>query len=209
MILLFIGPSGSGKDTQVELIKESKNFEVVSTGDLLRKEMASGSELGKEVQKTVDAGIWTPDELVYRLVSSHIENSKSENFILVGVVRRPTQVELLDNSLSKINKKLDKVILFDLSEEEAIDRLSHRVTDPKTGTIYHQKYNPAPEGLEVIKRDDDKPEAIRSRMSEHRNTIEPIVEKYKARGMIEVIDAAQSVEDINKQVVNIIENISE
>ena len=209
MILLFIGPSGSGKDTQAELIKEIGNFEIVSTGDLLRKEVASGSELGQEIKKTIDEGKWTPDDIVYGLVTNHIENSGSKNFILTGVVRRESQVELLDNALSKIGEDLDKVLYFDLSEEEAIERLSYRVTDPKTGTIYHEKFKPAPAGLEVIKRDDDKPEAIRSRMQEFKNTVEPIVEKYKTRGILEELNAAESIDDVHKQVVNIIETISE
>ena len=201
MILLFVGPSGSGKDTQADILRDNNGFVVISTGQLLRDEMASGTKLGEEIRKTYEKGIWTPDEIVYKLVAEFIQSNPAENFILTGAIRRATQIELLDEVLQKINDPIDLVLNFELDEDTAIERLGKRVIDPSTGAIYHTELNPAPEGIETVRRSDDTPEAIRSRLSEYNKYNEEIVEQYEVRGILKHIDASGTVESIHKTIL--------
>lgn len=208
MIFLFIGPSGSGKDTQADLLKD-EGFEVLSTGKLLRDEINKGTELGEEIKKYYDSGAWAPDETVYKLVSQYIENGAGKNFILTGAIRRASQIKLLDEQLEKIGEQLDLVLNFILDEETAIERLSNRVIDPKTGKNYHNIYNPAPEGVEVESRSDDKPDAIKKRISEYNKYNDEIVGIYESRGLIQNIDASGTVGEINSKIKAIIKKVKE
>jgi adenylate kinase len=204
MVVLFLGPSGSGKDTQAELLRDKLGFEVVSTGQLLRDEIEKGSELGEKARESLEQGLWTPDEIVYEIVVKHIQETPADNFILTGAIRRATQISLLDELLEKINDPVDLVINFKLSEECAIDRLSRRLIDPKTGRIYHEEYNKPPEGLEVVRRKDDQPDAIRSRLQEFNKNNESIIQVYKARGISSDLDASKSIEEIHSEILHLI-----
>jgi adenylate kinase len=176
MVLLFIGPSGSGKDTQAEILAEKQNFDVISTGDLLRAEMHSGSELGIEIRGYVDQGKWAPDDITYKLLENYLEQNKPENIILTGAVRRESQIPLLNKALENQGLKLDKVVFFDLSDNEVMDRLSIRG------------------------RQDDVPENIQSRIQEFHDTTKPILEEYRRQGLLLSIDASPGIEDISSKL---------
>lgn len=178
MILLFIGPPGSGKDTQADILVKNHGFTTISTGDLFRKEMAKGSELGKRVESYMKSGQLVPDDIVYEMLGNHINELNSNNIVLNAVVRNVAQIALLDELLSRLGKTLDKVVYFKLEEEEAIKRLLKR------------------------KREDDDEATIRIRMRlQFRETIPPILEEYKRIGkeIIEV-DAMPAIEIIAKDL---------
>lgn len=206
MIVLFIGPSGSGKDTQADLLRDNLGFEVISTGQLLRDEMKKGTELGEEIKTYYDSGAFAPDETVYKLVGEFIDKNEAEDFILTGAIRRVTQISLLDSVLEKIGDPIDLVVNFVLDEQTAIERLSHRLVDPETGDIYHEHLNPPPAGLNTIKRSDDTPGAIKKRLSEYNKYNDDIVAEYEKRGIIENMDASGSVEDIHSKIKSLISN---
>lgn len=209
MIILFIGPSGSGKDTQAAMLEDQFGFTSISTGQLLRDELSSGSELGEEIKSYINKGKWAPDEIVYKMVENFISKHNSDNFILTGAIRRHSQISLLDNALKEIDQELNMVIHFELSEETAIERLSKRVIDPKTGNIYHKEFNPPPAGVEVIVREDDKPEAIKSRMNEFNSTFKPILEEYKNREILKTMDASKPIDEINKNIIDLINKFND
>ncbi len=208
MILLFLGPPGAGKDTQANIIKEKLGFKVVSTGQLIRDEIAKGTKIGKELKETYDKGKWAPDELTYTLLMDWVENNSNENIIMTGAVRTPNQVKLLEDYLNKINKKLNLVLYFQIDDSKSFERISIRLEDPKTGITYDLINNPPPEGVEVVKRniDVDK-EAFKNRLSEvHKNDTE-ILEAYKNKNILYIVDASRTIPEINSEIVAKIKEI--
>jgi len=200
MIYLFIGMPGSGKDTQAELLEEKYGFTVISTGDLFRDEIEVDTELGRRITEVVDGGGLVDDEIVYELMGNKLESMDSDKIIMTGVVRRPAQVEMLDEVLVRLGKKLGRVVVFELSEETAIERISGR-RQTEDGELYHVKYNPPPEGVELIQREDDKPENVKVRFGHFNKHDQPIIEEYDKRGILIRVDATPSIDDVHQAVV--------
>lgn len=208
MILLILGPAGSGKDTQAELLVEKFGFTNISTGELFRKEMKEKSIEGGELEAFMNTGQLVPDELVYRILRKHLGKINLDKIILNGAVRTPEQIPMMDETLTQLNQKLDRVIHFDLSLDEALKRLSLRWYSPSNGKTYHEIYNPPKvagvddeTGEPLVKRDDDKEDAIKVRFDEYNRNIEPILKAYEERGILNRINAAPSIDEIHKEVV--------
>src|SRR3989304_7859577 len=142
MVLLFLGPPGSGKDTQAQILDQHSGFDVISTGDLIRKEMTTGSEIGMKLKEYYDKGLWTPDDLTYKVLQNNLAVEKERNVILTGAVRRLEQIPMLDTALEHLGMKLDRVINFDLPEDKIVERVSGRRFCPVDNMTYHIKYNP-------------------------------------------------------------------
>lgn len=203
MILLFVGPAGSGKDTQAEKLAVCCNFEIISTGQLFRDEVEAGTERGKKIDSFINSGQLVPDELAYQVLSEKIQKLENKNIILTGVVRTFPQINLLDETLKNLNTKLDYVVYFKLSDEAAIERISNRVMSLENGKIYHKIFNPPPANLDpkkLIVRDDDKPQAIKVRLNLFHQNYSKILEEYKNRGILIEIDAAKDIEAIANEV---------
>lgn len=173
----------------------------------MRAEVARGSEIGDEIDKTMNEGKWVPDAITYALLEQHMENVHNGNIILTGVVRTVEQIPMLDTMLKRRGKKLDRVVYFKLEDEEAVKRLSNRWY-AKDGTIYHSIYNPPKEegihdadGSPLFQREDDKPDAIKERLKQFHETNKPILDTYEDRGILLTVDAAPSIEKINKVLV--------
>jgi adenylate kinase len=111
------------------------------------------------------------------------------------------QARALEKMLEETGERLEKVILFEVPDEVVVERLSGRRIDPKTGKVYHVKYNPPPEGVEVIQRDDDREEVVRKRLKVYREQTQPLVDYYKQKGILEVVDASQSPEEVYRQLL--------
>ncbi len=204
MVLLFIGPSGSGKDTQAHLLKEKHGFEVISTGELLRDVSRGNTEIQKRIVEDMNEG-FSPDELVFGLLQVYLRQSNFTNFILTGAVRRISQISMLDEALQSIGKQLDKIIYFELSYEEAIERIKGRVVDERTGRIYHNEFNPPPQEMleHVVRRtDDDVNESYVKRLEDFRRDNENILSEYHSRGNVIDIDASDSIDEIHNEIVS-------
>ena len=187
MNLVFLGPPGAGKGTIAKVAKEELGVPHISTGDLFRANIKNETELGKRVKEILASGGLVPDEITIKMVENRLSESDCEmGYILDGFPRTIPQAE----ALSKMSN-VEGVINFVLSEEEIIKRLSGRRMCPSTGRTYHILFNPPKvEGIDdetgepLIQRDDDKPEAIRHRLELYNEATAPLIDYYKAKGVV-------------------------
>ena len=187
MNLVFLGPPGAGKGTIAKVAKEALGVPHISTGDLFSANIKNETELGKRVKEILASGGLVPDEITIKMVENRLSESDCEKgYILDGFPRTIPQAE----ALSKMSN-VEGVINFVLSEEEIIKRLSGRRMCPSTGRTYHILFNPPKvEGIDdetgepLIQRDDDKPEAIRHRLELYNEATAPLIDYYKAKGVV-------------------------
>jgi adenylate kinase len=211
--ILFHGPSGSGKDTQVELLVKNYNFENIGTGEMFRKMYSEGDLDAIKAHQYWSKGKFVPDQLTYKMLKKWVKKFDSEkNWAFVSVVRTPEQIPLFEDVLSNANRELDYFIHFILSDEKAIERMSLRWVCPNCDATYHEKYKPEKVksycdrcGTKLVQREDDRPERIKLRLREYKKGIDRIVEHYKDKGKLIEIDASPSIEDIHKVVVEKLE----
>jgi len=207
--ILFHGPSGSGKDTQVELLVAKYDFVNIGTGEMFRTMYKEGDIEGNKAYLSWSKGHFVPNELVYSMLNKWVKRFETDkHWAFVSVVRDPGQIEMFDNLLSENGRTLDNVVHFTLSEEHAIERMSLRRICPYCDTTYHIKYKREKVegycdrcGMKLVQREDDQPEKIALRLKEYNRTIAPILETYKQRGVLIEIDATPSIEEIHTQVV--------
>ncbi len=202
--IIFLGPPGAGKGTQAQRLAQEKGFIQISTGDILREAVKNGTELGKKAKEYMDAGKLVPDDLIISIIKEKLQELEGKNIILDGFPRTIPQAEALDKMLPELNRKVDAVILFEVPDELVIERLSGRRIDPKTGKVYHVKYNPPPPDVEVIQRDDDKEEVIRKRLEVYHQQTAPLIEYYKKQNKLHVIDASKSPDEVYKEILSVI-----
>ena len=201
---IFLGPPGAGKGTQAQRLVEEKGFVQISTGDILREAVKKGTELGKKAKEYMEAGKLVPDEIIIGIIKEKLKELEGKDIILDGFPRTIPQAEALDRMLLEVGRKLDGVILFDVPDEEVIKRLSGRRVDPKTGKVYHIIYNPPPEGIEVIQRDDDREEVIKKRLEVYHSQTAPLIEYYKKQNKLQLIDATRPPDEVYKELLSVI-----
>ena len=199
MIVVFLGPPGAGKGTQAQRLAEEKGFIHISTGDLLREAVKNGTPLGLKAKEYMERGELVPDDLIVAMIKEKLP--KGGKVILDGFPRTVNQARALEQMLEEIGERLEKVILFEVPDEVVVERLSGRRIDPKTGKVYHVRYNPPPEGVEVIQRDDDREEVVRKRLKVYREQTQPLVDYYRQKGILEAVDASQLPEEVYRQLL--------
>ncbi len=202
--LIFLGAPGAGKGTQAQRLSEDKGFIQVSTGDILRANVKEETKLGKEAKKYMEAGELVPDELIIAMIEEKLKELKDKDIILDGFPRTVKQAEALEGLLNKVCRDLDVVILFDVSDEEVIRRITGRRIDPKTGKVYHIEFNPPPEDIEVIQRDDDKEEVVKKRLEVYHSQTAPLIDFYEKKGKLIRIDASRSPDKVYQDLLKII-----
>ena len=206
---LFHGASGSGKDTQVDLLVKNYGFEKIGTGEMLRAMFDSNDPEGVSAHEYWGKGLFVPNDITYSMLTKWVQNyDPSKDWAFVSVVREVGQIPLFDNLLSKYNRVLDAFIHFTLSEEAAIERMSLRKICPICGTTYHEKYKPEKVmgmcdkcNVPLVRREDDQPEKIKVRLQEYNRTISPILDEYRKRGILVEIDATPSIDEIYKEII--------
>lgn len=203
--LIFIGAPGSGKGTQAGKLVAERGFKHVSTGDLLRSEIAKGSALGQEVKKVLDAGALVADDLVIRLLQANIDLQSSQ-YIFDGYPRNLAQAQTLDKEVLKGAPSL--AVYFEINVARLVERLTNRRTCKSCGEIYNIVSKPPKVmgvcdkcgGTNLVQRADDKEDVIKNRLQVFDDTVNPVIKYYQDLGRLMRVDAELSVEEIYQQI---------
>jgi adenylate kinase len=207
--ILFHGPSGCGKDTQVDLLVKDYGFENIGTGDMFRKMYSQGDIDAIKAHEYLVKGRFVPDDLVYKMLPRWLRQfDKNKNWALVSVVRRVTQIPMFEKVMNEVGRELDHFVHCKLSEEAAIERMSLRWMCPNCDATYHEKYKQESVkgycdrcGTKLAQREDDRPERIKMRLREYNNTIGPILDYYREKDILVEIDASPTIEEIHADIV--------
>ena len=208
MNIVLFGAPGAGKGTQAKELTKKYEIPQISTGDILREAIAKKTPLGLEAKKLMDGGNLVSDDIVNGLVEARLQEADCEKgFILDGFPRTVAQAEALDKILEKFNKKIEKVIALDVSDDEIIERITGRRVSKKTGKIYHIKYNPPVDEKEedLEQRADDNKETVMKRLEVYNKQTAPVLEYYKKQNKVYTVDGAKKLEEITKDIIDILE----
>jgi adenylate kinase len=214
MNIILLGGPGAGKGTQAKKLIDKYQIPQISTGDILRAAVKEGTEMGKKAKEFMDAGQLVPDEVVIGIIKDRLkEPDCQKGFILDGFPRTVPQAEALEKVLSDMSKKIDHVVSIDVDEEELVTRLTGRRTckDAACGQMYHVKFTPPKKegvcdkcGGELYQRDDDNETTVRSRLATYNQATKPLIDHYKAKGLIRPIPGVGGIDDIFTKICGIL-----
>lgn len=208
MNIIFLGAPGAGKGTIANVIKDRLGIPTISTGALLRAAISAGTELGKAAKSYIDAGNLVPDSVVIDLIKERLaEPDCKEGFILDGFPRTVPQAEALD----RLGVKIDHAISVEISDAKITERLAGRRVCPVCGATYNVKDLPSKDGIhcdkdgaELTVRADDDPKVIAERLAVYHETTEPLIDYYRAAGLLRPIDGSVEVSYSVKQCMEAI-----
>ncbi|MFD6167990.1 adenylate kinase [Streptomyces coeruleorubidus] len=210
MRIVLVGPPGAGKGTQAAFLAKNLLIPHISTGDLFRANISQQTELGKLAKSYMDAGNLVPDEVTIAMAKDRMEQPDAENgFLLDGFPRNVSQAEALDELLETESMQLDAVLDLEVPEDEVVKRIAgRRVCRNESAHVFHVTYKPpAKEGVcdvcggELYQRDDDSEETVRKRLEVYHTQTEPIIDYYKAQGLVVTISALGKVEDVTTRAM--------
>lgn len=192
MRLIFHGPPGVGKGTQAGRISIEENLNHISSGDLLRTAVDAKTEIGLKAREYIENGLLVPDELIVSIVADKINSAECERgFILDGFPRNLSQAKVLDSTLEKVGKKIDRVFSFTAAEEVIITRISGRRLCKSCGAHYHEMFSPPLKedmcdkcGSKLFQRKDDYPETIKVRLKVYKEQTEKLIDYYDKKGIL-------------------------
>jgi adenylate kinase len=206
--LVLLGPPGSGKGTQAERLQEDfPQIAYVSTGNMLREQVAEGTELGKQAKQHMDEGGLVPDELVTKMALDRLaQDDARDGFLLDGFPRTPTQADSLDEWLRSRERRLTGVLLIDVPDEEIVRRISGRRVCPN-GHVYHVDFDPPKhEGncdlcaAKLSQRDDDQPDVVRNRLEVYHRDTAPLIAYYEDKGLLAHIDGTRPPTEVHDHI---------
>ena len=218
MVIIMLGAPGTGKGTVAGILTEKLGWPQVSTGDIFRKHMKEGTELGKLAESYISKGNLVPDDVTIQLIENRLkENDVQEGIILDGFPRTIKQAEELDKILAKQGKKVDLVINLTTPKEEIIERIVNRrvCSNPECKTIYNIVLNPPKQegicdkcGHEIVQRKDDNIETVEARLEGYFKQTSPLVEYYEKHGNLYNAMVSKQINKMGKDVAEeVIEKI--
>lgn len=210
MRIVLVGPPGAGKGTQAAFLAKNLSIPHISTGDLFRANISQGTELGKQAKSYMDAGNLVPDEVTIGMAEDRMARPDAANgFLLDGFPRNVSQAKALDESLKAQGVALDAVLDLEVPEDEVVRRIAgRRICRNDSSHVFHVEYSkPETEGVcdvcggELYQRADDKEETVRKRLEVYHNETEPIIDHYKAQGLVVTISALGKVDEVTARAM--------
>tara|TARA_B100001029_G_C14989141_1_gene410927 strand:+ start:409 stop:1053 length:645 start_codon:yes stop_codon:yes gene_type:complete len=206
--LLLIGPPGGGKGTQAKFLVSDFNIPQISTGDMLRENVQNSTDLGTQAKEFMQSGNLVPDSIILEMMKNRLLGQDCLNgYILDGFPRTITQAEGLDILLSKMNHKLNFVIVIDVKDEIIIKRLSNRRSCNNCNRVYNLIFDPPLDkekcndcGNNLFLRDDDNPKTIQKRLDVFHSQTKPLIDYYQKQGIVKTIDASDTIEEIKADI---------
>ncbi len=206
--LILLGPPGAGKGTQAERLRADFGLAHISTGDMLRAQVAAGTELGEQAQRYMNAGELVPDEVIIGMIVARIgEPDARDGFLLDGFPRNEQQADALGEALGTLERRLLAVLLIEVSDDEVVRRLAGRRVCSKSGHVYHLEFDPPKhegicdqDGSRLIQRDDDREETIRKRLEVYHEQTAPLIDYYEQGGLLRRFDGRRPANEVNDHI---------
>ncbi|HFI0163951.1 TPA: adenylate kinase [Streptococcus suis] len=212
MNLLIMGLPGAGKGTQAAKIVEKFNVAHISTGDMFRAAMANQTEMGVLAKSYIDKGDLVPDEVTNGIVKERLvqDDIKEKGFLLDGYPRTIEQAHALDANLAELGIELQGVINIEIDPSKLIERLSGRIIHKETGETFHKVFNPPVEDYkeeDFYQREDDKPESVKRRLEVNIAQGQPIIDHYRAKGLVHDIEGDQDIELVFQAIDDVLSKL--
>lgn len=213
MLLVMLGPPGSGKGTQAVRLAEKLGLKHLSTGDMLRSALKNETALGMEAKGYMEAGDLVPDSLILDMIKETLENDAGSGFIFDGFPRTIPQAEGLDEMLAGVNKNLESALNLEVSDGEVVNRLSGRFFCPSCQKTYNYPANlPKNEGkcddcnVDLQKRKDDSKEVVQNRLEVYKKQTEPLIGYYSDKSILKNVNGERAIEEIFNELVSLTQN---
>lgn len=214
MYFVLLGAPGAGKGTQAEVMVQKLELVHLASGDLFRESMAKGTELGKQVKTYVERGLLVPDDITIRLIMERLNSLKGARGVLLdGFPRTIAQAQALDTELKRKGKEIDQAVYIQVSSGELVSRLSERWICRQCQTPYNTSGAPPRVagkcdkcGGDLYQRADDKPETVKKRLEVYFAETTPLIEYYRNRGKLMLVNGEQSVEAVSRELLGLLQD---